>query len=92
MIAPSQSHTSAVLGDFAPRTDAQRPVDRVRTRGRSLFLGAAIGVWVVLLVSVVLALLVHQPMSPLSFLGRLTVAASTGAVLGLIAHRGRRRP
>ena len=64
-----------------------------RTRGRASLLGAAAGAWVGLLVGMLLALPTLGPVSPLLFLGPLTVGALSGAVLGSAgtrAGRGRR--
>ena len=56
------------------------------TKARGLLLGAAAGAWVGLLVGMLLALTTVGPVSPLFFLGSLTVGAFGGAVLGFVGH------
>jgi hypothetical protein len=65
------------------------PPPAVRGRvitGRGSLLGAAAGAWVGLLVGMLLALPTAGPVSPLLFLGSLTIGAFWGAVLGAQAR------
>ena len=87
-------------------SDGGSPVDSVRivghdlhtveqvtgrlTDGRASLLGAAPGAWVGLLVGMLLALPTVGPVSPLLFLGSLTIGAFCGAVLGFVGHWARR--